>query len=347
MTVPSKPIVLVVDDTETNIDVMLDILADQYEVSVALDGESAIEIAMEEQPDIILLDIMMPGMDGYEVCQQLQQRQESRDIPIIFVTAKNEVEDETKGFALGAVDYITKPISPAVTKARIKTHIQLKQAQEAIKNQNHILEEKVQHRTTELRETQLDIIRKLCRAAEFRDNETGLHVIRMSHYARSIALSSGMNDREATLLLNAAPMHDVGKIGIPDHILLKPGKLTEEEFRIIQTHTEIGADIIGKNESPVLNMAHLIAYTHHEKWNGKGYPRKLRNTEIPIVGRITAIADVFDALTSKRPYKQAWSIDKTIDLIRQESGTHFDPKLVKAFLESLDDILSIKEVFSE
>lgn len=344
-----KPVVLIVDDTETNIDVLLDILSDAYEVSVALDGESAIEIAVDDQPDIILLDIMMPGMDGYEVCRRLKRLEETRDIPVIFITAKTEVADEAKGFDLGAVDYITKPISPPIVKVRIKTHVQLKLAQRAVENQNHILEEKVQQRTAELRETQLDIIRKLCRAAEFRDNETGLHVIRMSHYSRIIGVAYGMDDKDCTILLNASPMHDVGKIGIPDNVLLKPGKLTEDEFRIIQTHPEIGAEIIGNNNkgSPLLQMAFQIAYTHHEKWNGRGYPRGLQGTDIPLVGRISAIADVFDALTSKRPYKEAWPTEKAIDLIRQESGKHFDPDLVQAFMESLDAVLVVKDKFAE
>ena len=342
-----KPVILVVDDTETNIDVLLDILSDQYDVSVALDGESALEIALEDKPDIILLDIMMPGMDGYEVCRRLKRQEETNDIPVIFITAKSEVADEAKGFDLGAVDYIAKPISPPIVKARIKTHVQLKLAQEAVENQNHILEEKVQQRTSELRETQVDIIRKLCRAAEFRDNETGLHVIRMSHYSQIIGTAYGMDNESATLLLNASPMHDVGKIGIPDSVLLKPGKLTDEEFNIIQTHPEIGAEIIGKNDSPLLKMAFQIAYTHHEKWNGRGYPQGLKGADIPLVGRIAAIADVFDALTTKRPYKEPWPTEKAVNLIQQESGKHFDPDLVQPFMKSLDEILVVKEQFAE
>lgn len=342
-----KPVILLVDDTETNIDVLLDILSDFYEVSVALDGESALEIALEDQPDIILLDVMMPGMDGYEVCRRLKRQKETAEIPIVFVTARNEVADEAKGFDLGAVDYITKPVSPAIVKARVKTHVQLKMAQKAIQNQNHVLEERVQQRTVELRETQLDIIRKLCRAAEFRDNETGLHVIRMSHYSRIIGVAHGMKDADATLLLNASPMHDVGKIGIPDHVLLKPGKLTKEEFDVIKTHPEIGTQIIGDDPSPLLQMAYQIAYTHHEKWNGRGYPQGLKGADIPLVGRISAIADVFDALTTKRPYKEAWPTEKAIDLIQKERGEHFDPDLVQAFMKSTDAILDVKERFGE
>lgn len=339
--------ILIVDDMETNVDVLLNILSDQYEVSVALDGESAIEIALESKPDLILLDIMMPDMDGYEVCRRLQSMDETRHIPIIFVTAMNEMINETKGFDLGAVDYITKPISPPIVKARVKTHLRLKLAQDALENQNQILEETVKRRTVELQKTQLDIIRNLCRAAEFRDNETGLHVIRMSHYAQIIGLAYGMNKDNAELLLNASHMHDVGKIGIPDGVLLKPGKLTEEEFKIIHQHPEMGAKIIGRSDSDLLKMAFQIAYTHHEKWDGSGYPNGLCGENIPLVGRIAAIADVLDALTTNRPYKSAWSMERAVDLIQRESGKHFDPKLVEAFLRSMDDILVVQEKFSE
>ncbi|MBF0583264.1 MAG: two-component system response regulator [Magnetococcales bacterium] len=347
MTDSRTPVVLVVDDTKTNIDLLVYLLADQYEVSVALDGETALEVALEDRPDLILLDIMMPDMDGYEVCRRLKLQPETSDIPVIFVTARKEITDETEGFALGAVDYITKPISPPLVKARVATHIQLKQAHDAVKYQNLILEEKVQQRTVELQETQLAIIRKLGRAAEFRDNETGLHVMRMSHYTHIIGIACGMGKSESALLLHAAPMHDVGKIGIPDNVLLKPGKLSPSEFDIIKTHPEMGADIIGKEESPLLKMAFQIAYTHHEKWDGSGYPRGLSGENIPLVGRICAVADVFDAVTSQRPYKEAWPVPQAVALLQQESGRHFDPALVRLFLDNMTEVLKIKEKFSE
>ncbi|MEO5330806.1 MAG: two-component system response regulator [Magnetococcus sp. YQC-5] len=341
----TRPVVLVVDDTETNIDVLLGVLTDHYEVSVAMDGETALEIAMEDQPDIILLDIMMPGMDGYEVCRRLKVREETRNIPVIFITAKNDVVDEAKGFESGGIDYIAKPISPPIILARIKTHLRLKSALEALENQNHILEEKVWQRTRALRETQLKIIRKLCRAAEFRDNETGFHVMRMSQYAYIIGLKYGMDEKKATLLLNSAPMHDVGKIGIPDSILLKPDRLSPKEFEVIQKHPAIGAEIIGQEESPLLKMAYQIAMTHHEKWDGTGYPNGTRGVEIPLVGRIAAIADVFDALTSKRPYKEAWSTEKSLEWMQYQSGKHFDPDLIHSFLQGWDEIMMVKEKF--
>ncbi|MBF0184114.1 MAG: two-component system response regulator [Magnetococcales bacterium] len=347
MSQENRPVILVVDDTKTNLDLLVHLLSDHYEVSVALDGESALEIALSDQPDLILLDIMMPRMDGYETCRRLKMRAETSDIPVIFVTARRETTDEAQGFALGAVDYITKPISPPLVKARVKTHLQLKQAHDQAKFQNIILEEKVRQRTSELQETQLAIVRKLGRAAEFRDNETGMHVLRMSHYAQILALACGMNEQEAVLLLNAAPLHDVGKIGIPDPILLKPGKLTDEEFRVIQTHVTIGAEIIGNEQSPLLKMAFQIAYTHHEKWNGSGYPRALRGNDIPLVGRIAALTDVFDAISSQRPYKKAWPLEQALDWLQQESGRHFDPDLVSLFLANLPKILQVKERFRE
>nr|WP_227657596.1 two-component system response regulator [Candidatus Magnetaquicoccus inordinatus] len=347
MTSENRPVILVVDDTKTNLDLLVHLLSDLYEISVALDGESALEIAMSDLPDLILLDIMMPKMDGYETCRRLKMRAETRDIPVIFVTARRETSDEAEGFALGAVDYITKPISPPLVKARIKTHLQLKQAHDHAKFENVRLEEKVRQRTAELQETQLAIVRKLGRAAEFRDNETGLHVLRMSHYAQLLGAACGMSEAETILLLNASPLHDVGKIGIPDHILLKPGKLTEEEFLQIRNHPEIGAEIIGKEDSPLLKMAFQIAYTHHEKWNGSGYPRGLQGNDIPLVGRISAIADVFDAITSARPYKKAWPLEEALAWLQQESGRHFDPHLLHLFLAELPKILLIKERFSE
>ena len=341
-----QPVVLVVDDTETNIDILVDVLSDHFEVSVAMDGEEALELA-DNHPDIILLDIMMPGMDGYEVCRRLKANPGTQDIPVIFVTAKSEILDETMGFDLGAVDYVTKPIRPPVVIARIKTHIQLRYATHALKQQNRILEEKVQQRTASLNATRLEIIHKLGRAAEFKDNETGLHVVRMSHYAKILGAGLGMGRLVLQTLFDAAPMHDIGKIGIPDKILLKPDRLTPEEFEVIQTHPKIGADIIGDHESELLKVARLIACTHHEKWNGQGYPKGLSGEEIPLVGRVVAIADVFDALTSNRPYKKAWSIEDAVALLKKEKGQHFEPRLVDVFVNLLPDVLEIKRKFDD
>lgn len=330
-----KPMVLIVDDTPANIDVLSSILTD-YTVKVATNGTKALEVANRFIPDIILLDIMMPGMDGYEVCSRLKRDFRTEKIPVIFVTAMDEIADEKRGFDLGAVDYITKPVSAPIVLARIKTHMKLY-------DQNRALEYLVDERTKELNASRLEVIRCLGLAAEYKDNETGMHIIRMSCYCKIIAQGLGMSDEDAELLLNASPMHDVGKIGIPDHILGKPGRLTDEERIIMQKHAAIGAEIIGEHSSPLLNLARNVALTHHEKWDGSGYPQGLKGEDIPLAGRIVAIADVFDALISKRPYKEAWPVERAIAQIKEDSGQHFDPKLVSVFLENVDKILELAE----
>ena len=336
-----KQCVLVVDDTPENIDVIKGVLGDCYRLKVALNGLKALKIAeADPPPDLILLDIMMPEMDGYEVCRRLKENPITRRIPIIFLTAKNQIEDEARGFQLGAVDYITKPISPPIVQARVRTQL-------ALYDQNRTLEEKVVQRTAELNSTRLEIIRRLGRAAEFKDNETGLHVIRMSKYSQLLGLAAGIDDIEADILLNASPMHDIGKIGTPDSILRKPARLDDDERKEMEKHTIIGASIIGKHETPLLAMARRVALTHHEKWDGSGYPNGLAAEDIPLEGRIVAIADVFDALTSERPYKNAWPVEKATNLIQEESGTHFDPGLTPRFLEIIPEVLKVKQEFSE
>lgn len=337
----TKQTILVVDDAPENIAVLKGILSTNYKVKVALNGKKALSIAFSDNPpDLILLDIMMPDMDGYEVCRRLKADPRTKKIPVIFVTAMGETKDEIHGFELGAVDYITKPVSPPIVSARVSTQL-------ALYDQKRDLEDMVRERTAKLNETRLEIIRKLGRAAEFKDNETGMHVIRMSHYSRIIGKEIGMDDAEADLLLNAAPMHDIGKIGIPDNVLLKPGKLDLDEWTLMMKHAEYGTEILGQHESVLLNMAHTIALTHHEKWNGKGYPKGLTGEDIPLVGRIVAIADVFDALTTARPYKDAWPVEKAVNLIKEESGQHFEPKLVDAFVKCLPEILKMKLKYAE
>lgn len=337
----SKQTILVVDDSPENIDILNHILKKDYQVHVAINGEKALAIARSDnQPDLILLDIMMPEMDGYQVCEQLKSDYSTRHIPVIFVTARGAIVDETHGFELGAVDYITKPISPPIVKARVKTQL-------AMHDQNRELANQVRERTKELDDTRLEIIRRLGLAAEYKDNETGMHVIRMSYYSRLIGAAIGMDIEDCENLLNAAPMHDLGKIGIPDHILLKPGKLDAEEWKLMKKHAEYGSRIIGEHDSELLQLAGTIALTHHEKWNGQGYPQGLKGVDIPLVGRICAIADVFDALTTERPYKKAWPVEKAIDLIKDERGEHFDPELANAFLEVMPDVLTVKEKYAE
>ena len=247
----------------------------------------------------------------------------------------SEVEDEQKGFEAGGVDYITKPVSPPLVQARVATHLRLHA------HERH-LTKLVRDRTSELEATRLEIIRRLGRAAEFKDDETGQHVIRMSHYTRILAEAAGMPADEVDVLFNAAPMHDIGKIGIPEAILLKPGKLLPDEWKIMQKHPAIGAGIIGRHEHPLLNTARIVALTHHEKWDGSGYPRGLAGEKIPLVGRIVAIADVFDALTSERPYKQAWPVEEAIDFLQKQSGSHFDPRLVALFIAKLPEVMQVR-----
>lgn len=336
-----KRTILVVDDTPENIDVLTGILRPHYKVKAALNGPVALKIALSNnKPQLILLDIMMPDMDGYEVCRRLKNNIATANIPIIFITAKNEVEDEQQGLSMGAVDYITKPISPPIVLSRIKTHL-------ALYDQNRHLESLVQQRTEELTETRLEIIRRLGRAAEYKDNETGMHVIRMSLFCKFIAKEMGMDPDWCELLYNASPMHDIGKIGIPDAVLLKPGKLDADEWEIMKKHSKFGAEIIGKHDIPLLKMAEEIAICHHEKWDGSGYPNGLKEEDIPLCARIVAIADVFDALTSERPYKKAWTEERALALLQEESGKHFDPKLIPHFFNCLPKVREVQQKFKE
>jgi putative two-component system response regulator len=322
------PLILAVDDEASNLQLLRHILQDQYRLLFAKDGPRALELAMQESPHLILLDVMMPGMTGYETCRLLKRDPATHDIPVIFVTALNDATDEVVGFEAGAVDYITKPVSPPIVRARVRTHLSLVRADE-------------------LKRTRLEIVQRLGLAAEYKDNETGLHVIRMSHYARTLGLALGMSEEEADDLLHAAPMHDVGKIGIPDSILQKPGPLDADEWKVMQSHSSIGGDIIGHHESGMLAMAHLLAMTHHEKWDGSGYPKGLKGEEIPLVGRIVAIADVFDALTSARPYKQAWPVEQAVEYLEQQRGKHFEPRLVDLFIKQMPALLEIKQRWAE
>lgn len=323
-----KPKVLIVDDEATNLQILNEILQKDYHLLFAKDGNKGIELTISEEPELILLDVMMPEMTGHDVCKILKSNEKTKYIPIIFVTALNDVEDEEKGFHLGAVDYITKPLSPPIVKARIKNHLSLVNV-------------------NEVKTTRLQIVQRLGMASEYKDNETGMHVIRMSHYSQTLALAHGYSSEQAEEILNAAPMHDVGKIGIPDYIIQKPGKLTTEEWEIMKRHPEIGAEIIGDHNSSLLKLAKSIAITHHEKFDGTGYPYQLKGENIPLEGRIIAIADVFDALTTVRPYKKAWEVESAIDFLKQESGKHFDPVLVQKFITVLPKILEIKNQWPE
>ena len=323
-----KPRILIVDDEPANLKVMREVLGNQYRMSFAKSGAAALALLEKEQPKLILLDIMMPDMNGFEVCEILKSTPALSHIPIIFVTALGDESDEFKGFELGAVDYITKPISPAIVRARVKTHLSLVQAEQ-------------------LKQAHVDLVHRLGRAAEYKDTDTGEHIARMSQYSKLLALEFGMGEQQAELLRQAAPMHDVGKIGISDAILLKPGRLTPDEFAHMKQHAAIGAQILANSSSPLLQLAHKLAIEHHEKWDGSGYPNGLKGEQISVEGRIVAIADVFDALTSKRPYKEAWGVEEALEHMQAQAGKHFDPHLINLFVNKLDAIIAIKNAYQE
>ena len=334
----TKPTVLIVDDTPLNISLLIAALKDDYIIRVATRGAQAIDICLSMPVDIILLDVMMPEMDGFETCRRLKENPKFSSIPVIFVTARGEIEDESLGFACGAVDYITKPIRAAIVRARVKTHL-------ALHDQNHALSCLVQERTDELDKSRLEILHRLGSAGEYRDNETGLHVVRVCHYSRIIAQALGLPEHEAELLYNTAALHDTGKIGIPDSILLKPGKLDDEEWKIMKTHCAIGHEIIGANQNSLLKSAATIALTHHERWDGSGYPKGLKGSEIPLCGRIVSVVDMFDALTSVRPYKSAWSVGEAVTEVELCSGGHFDPQIVDAFMLKIPELTAVQHQF--
>ncbi|WP_430434858.1 HD-GYP domain-containing protein [Methyloversatilis sp.] len=337
----TRQTILVADDTPENIDLLSALLRQDYRVKVATSGEKALAIVNStEPPDLILLDIMMPGMNGYDVCRRIKANPDRRGIPIIFVTAMTSIEDERLGLEVGAVNYITKPISPPIVAARVRTHL-------ALYDQTRVLEDRVRARTAELFASRQQIIRRLGRAAEFRDNETGNHVIRMSYYARLIAQAIGLGPEATELLFNTASMHDIGKIGIPDAVLLKPGPLSKAEWAVMRQHPEIGAEIIGEHDDELLQTARTIALTHHERFDGSGYPRGLIGEDIPLFGRIVAIADVFDALMTARPYKPAMPIDDTLQVMGRNTGLHFDPALMAVLPSVLPDMLRINATYAD
>ena len=359
-----KPIatVLVVDDTPDNLSLMGGLLRDHYHVKVANQGEKALKIAQGEQPpDLILLDIMMPGMDGYEVCRRLKANLHTRDIPVIFLTARADMEDERQGLALGAVDYITKPISPPILLARVATHLALKASADFLRDKSAYLEREVALRTLEVQAIQDVTIMAMTSLAETRDNETGNHIRRTQLYVKALAehlrdhprFAHLLTDRMVDLLYKSAPLHDIGKIGIPDAILLKPGKLTVQEFEVMKTHTTLGRNAIEEAERRLgmrvafLSVSKEIAYSHQEKWDGSGYPEGLKGDAIPVSARLMAVADVYDALISKRVYKPAFPHEQACATIVKGRGTHFDPDMVDAFVEIAQDFLRISQRYPD
>lgn len=338
--------VLIVDDTDINIDILAEALESQYDIRTAMDGESALVCVAESVPDIILLDIVMPGMSGFDVCTRLKSDPATADVPIIFLTAMTDINDKVKGFEMGAVDYMVKPFAILEVQARLNLHLSLLNAKKALKAQNELLEVKVQERTQELAATQDVIVEAMASLAETRDPETGDHVMRTRYYVQALAEKLKNHTRFVAYLGAVTPaelgraaiLHDIGKVGVPDGILLKPGRLTPEEYNEIKKHATYGHEILKKlikrlPKNTFLRFADDIAWGHHEKWDGAGYPRGLKGDEIPLPARLMAIADVYDALISPRVYKPAMSHEETVEYIVKSSGTHFDPDVVKAFFE--------------
>ncbi len=362
MSEDTRAVILVVDDTPDNLKLMSGLLKDLYRVKIANGGEKALAIAgSETPPDLILLDIMMPGMDGYEVCRRLKADHATHDIPVIFLTAMTGAEEEEMGLRLGAVDYITKPISPATVMARVETHLKLKASSDFLRDKAEYLETEVARRTREISAIQDVTILAMASLAETRDSDTGNHIRRTQHYVRALAttlkdhprFASHLDDGVIDMLFKSAPLHDIGKVGIPDRILLKPGRFEPHEFEIMKTHTTLGRDAIEHAErslgTPVafLAMAKEIAYAHQEKWDGSGYPAGIGGDDIPVAARLMAVADVYDALISRRVYKDGMSHDKAVQIIKDGRGSHFDPDIVEAFLALEDEFKAIADRFAD
>jgi len=350
-----KPVILVVDDEEKNrklMDAMLHPMG--YTIIFANDGEEAVQKAISEQPDVILLDILMPKKNGFEVVKELKQNNSTKYIPLVMVTAMKNVGQRAAAYDIGVDDFLSKPIDQVEIRSRVRSLLKVKQLNDMQQDYQKVLEQHLAEKTKNLKKAisliriaQRETIHRLSTAAEYKDEDTGSHLKRMMNYAATVSRAMGLDDKKAEQMLLASPMHDIGKIGIPDEILLKPGRLNPDERRIMQTHAEIGAQILTGSYDPVIKTAEIIALTHHEKWDGSGYPKGLKKEDIPIEGRIAAVADVFDALTSKRPYKNAFPVDKSLQIIRGNSGTHFDPQVVDAFFSIQAGILDIKEKYNE
>ncbi|MEO1953136.1 MAG: two-component system response regulator [Campylobacterales bacterium] len=340
-----KKTILVVDDTKLNIEILLDLLEDTYNVIPALSGKKALNILSKMDIDLILLDIMMPDMDGYEVCKIVKEQTD--DIPVIFITAKIDDDSIEKAYDVGGIDFIGKPFSPREVMSRVSAHLALSNQTKVLKNRKNELEKDNITLYQEIQETQREIIFKMGAIAEARSQETGNHVKRVARYSEVIAKNYGMDKEEIKIFVEASPMHDIGKVAIEDAILNKPGKLTKDEFVRMKEHAQLGYEMIKGSKRELLKTAAIIAHQHHEKYDGSGYPQGLKGEDIHIYGRITAIADVFDALGTHRVYKEAWNDDKIFQLFKDERGKHFDPKLVDIFFDNLDEILKIRDELSD
>ncbi len=341
--------VLIVDDVIENIQVAMNILIEEgYDFSYAKNGEEALELLHSNNFDLVLLDIMMPGIDGYEVCRRMKNDPRLVDIPVVFLTAKSDIDSMTKAFEVGGVDYLTKPFHANELLARTKTHLELYAAKKILQSHNLSLQTKLKEEQkriySELEENQKEMIFILTELVESVSDETGRHIKRVAEYSRLLAqYHPAVSEADADVIYHASPMHDIGKMGIPENILHKKGSLTKEEFEVMKTHTAIAHKYLKISNRKLMKAADIIAYEHHEKYNGEGYPRGLRGKDIHIFARIVALADVFDALTHKRVYKDAWSIDDAVNYIQEHSGDHFDPELVTIFKEHLDEFIAIAQ----
>ena len=315
--------ILCTDDEPYNLGILRMALKEQHSLVFARSGQETLKSVAKHRPALILLDVQMPDMDGYEVCRRLKSDPDTENIPVIFVTGMTQEIDEKAGFDVGAVDYITKPISVPIVQARVRTHLSLV-------------------RSEKLQKSYHDAIHMLGKAGHYNDTDTGVHIWRMAAYSRALAEAVGWEEEGCKLLELAAPMHDTGKIGIPDAILKKPGKLDEEEWKVMKTHASLGHGILKQSSAPLFQLAAEIALNHHEKWDGSGYPNGLSAEEIPESARIVAVADVFDALSMKRSYKEAWPLTKILDFLKQNAGSHFDNRLLEAFMDIMPTILEIK-----
>lgn len=352
-----KETILIVDDSPELLSMINGLLLTRYRTKVANNGETALKLALADPPDLILLDVEMPGLSGYDACRRLKANAETRDVPVIFLTSKSQTADEQQGFDVGAVDYITKPVSLPILMARVSTHLTLKSAADFLKDNNAYLKTEVEKQTREVQVVQDVTIVAMASLAETRDNETGNHIRRTQNYVRVLAkklqsdrkFSPALDDATIDLLYKSAPLHDIGKVGIPDAILLKPGKLTVEEFEIMKTHTTLGRDAIIVAEklmsapSTFLRFAREIAHYHQEKWDGSGYPDQLAGEQIPLSARLMAVADVYDALISRRVYKPPFPREKAVGIMREGRGTHFDPVILDAFFALEEEFHGIAE----
>jgi len=359
---PSMATILVVDDSPANLSLMNKLLAGDYKVKVATNGEKALKIvAAEPPPDLILLDVMMSGMDGYEVCRRIMADDKTRHIPVIFLTAKAEMEDEKKGLELGAVDYITKPISPPIVMARVKTHLGQKKMADFLRDNNDFLEQEVAKRTREVVANQDVTILAMAFLAETRDSDTGGHIRRTQFYVKALAVklrhhprfSDFLTEANIDMLFKTAPLHDIGKVGIPDRILQNTGRFEPHELEIMKTHTTLGRDAIEyaqralDTNADFLVFAKPIALSHQEKWDGSGYPQGLAGDDIPIAARLMAVADVYDALISRRVYKEGMPHEKAVQIMIDGRGTHFDPDMIDAFIEIQEEFRAIARRFAD